>query len=93
MISNLADAVNAFFMILRILLFARIILSWFAMGRGNPLMDLLFALTEPVLAPIRKLVNRSPLGGPGMIIDFSPLIALVLLQLANNVIINLLAGM
>jgi len=77
-------------MVLYVMLFARIILSWFPMGRNNRFMELLFAFTEPVLSPIRKLVHRSPLGGPGMVLDFSPLIAFVLLRLARIVVLNFL---
>ena len=86
----LAEAINIFFHALQILLIARIILSWIAMGRDNRLMELLYMLTEPILAPIRGLVNRSPLGGPGMVIDFSVLIAFVLLRVLHTFIMNIL---
>jgi YggT family protein len=75
---------------LRILLFVRIILSWFAVGRNSRVVEILFAFTEPILAPIRSLVNRSPLGGPGMVLDFSPLIAFVLLGLLERLILSFL---
>jgi YggT family protein len=88
----LADAVYYFFWALYILLFVRIILSWFPM-RNSKLMELLYAFTEPVLAPVRKLIQRSPLGGPGMVLDFSPLIVLLLLRVVSNVIVNILRGM
>ncbi|MCL1883450.1 MAG: YggT family protein [Defluviitaleaceae bacterium] len=90
MIPILMNTVEVFFMVLYVMLFARIILSWFPMGRNNRFMELLFAFTEPVLSPIRKLVHRSPLGGPGMVLDFSPLIAFVLLRLARIVVLNFL---
>jgi YggT family protein len=86
----LANAVDVFFTVLYIMLFVRIILSWFPMSRDNKFMELLFALTEPVLAPIRNLVNRSPLGGPGMVIDFSPLIAFILLRLLRNILVPII---
>lgn len=82
----LADALDVFFVALYVMLFARIILSWFPM-RNNKFMDLLYAFTEPVLAPVRKIVQRSPLGGPGMVLDFSPLIVFILLQLARNILV------
>jgi len=75
------------------LLFIRIILSWFAVGRStNQLMGLLYFLTEPILAPIRSLLQRSPLGGPGMMIDFSPIIAFVLLQVVRELLIAVIVG-
>lgn len=89
----LVQAVNTFFTVLYLMLFVRIILSWFPIGRDNKLMGLLFAFTEPVLAPIRNLVNRSPLGGSGMVLDFSPLIAFILLRIANDFIVGLLRSL
>ncbi|MCL1863681.1 MAG: YggT family protein [Defluviitaleaceae bacterium] len=91
MIFALIRTIDLFFTILYIMLFARIILSWFPMA-NNRLLDLLYAFTEPVLAPIRKLVHRSPLGGPGMVLDFSPLIAFILIRLVNNFLTNFLRG-
>lgn len=93
MIPVLMNTIEVFFWVLYAMLFIRIIMSWFPMGRNNRFMDLLFAFTEPVLAPIRKLVNRSPLGGPGMVLDFSPLIAFILLRIARMFILSILAGM
>jgi len=86
------QAVNAFFNVVTLMLFVRVILSWFPMAANNRLMELLYFLTEPILVPIRKLVHRSPLGGPGMIIDFSVLIAFILLQLAQSFIVSFLRG-
>jgi len=85
----LAQAADIFFTVLFIMLFARIILSWFPM-RDNRFMDLLYAFTEPVLAPVRRLVQRSPLGGPGMVLDFSPLIVFILLRIARSFIVPFL---
>ena len=57
---------------------AQAVMSWFvAAGRGyHPLMGLLDSLTRPILEPIRRVV---PLIG---MIDLSPLIALLLLNVA-----------
>ena len=87
MADPLVNAVNTLTMVLYVLLFARILMSWLPMFHGSRFAELLFVLTEPILSPIRKLIMRSPLGGPGMIIDFSPIIAFVLLRLASNVVI------
>ena len=93
MIPILASTVNTFFNVLYIVLFARILLSWFPMARGSRLVELLFMLTEPVLAPIRSLIHRSPLGGPGMMIDFSPIIAFILLRLFSSVIVTFILSL
>ena len=83
--SILCDAVSVFTEIMYFLIFIRCILSWFPMARGNVLVQLIYNLTEPLLAPIREIINRSPIGG-GMMLDFSPIIAFFVLQIINVVL-------
>lgn len=83
----LYNAINTFFRLLEWLIFIRIILSWLPIGR-NPVTQILYSLTEPVLGPVRAMVDKSPLGG-GMAIDFSPIIALFLLSLIQRLLIGL----
>ena len=52
-------------------IFARIILSWFPTSGKNPIVVFVFAVTEPILAPIRRMVPR--FGS----IDICPMIALI----------------
>lgn len=63
---------------------ARVILSWLQPTTYNPqvrnLIRILFEITEPVLAPIRKRLPQT------MGIDFSPLIALLLLELLRRLL-------
>jgi len=61
--------------------FARAILSWFDPGNYNSASSLLQSLTEPLLNMCRKVIPD--LGG----IDLSPLVALVVLQLAKMMIL------
>lgn len=84
------STVNMFFHVISLVFFARVILSWFPMVANNRLMELLYALTEPILVPIRKLLHRSPIGGPGMMIDFSIIIALILLRFVQGAVISFL---
>jgi YggT family protein len=69
------ELVKAALWLLIIAVFAQAILSWTA--PGGPLAGLLNALTFRFLAPIRRVVP--PLGGT---LDLSPLIVIVLAQLA-----------
>jgi len=62
-------------------IFAGAILSWFAAGSYGGTSSLLYSLTEPLLAICRRVLPD--LGG----IDLSPLVALVLLQLAKMVLL------
>lgn len=68
----LKEALNLLFWILVI----RAIMSWFSQGR-NPLEHVFHQLTEPVLAPIRRVIP--PIGG----LDLSVLVVLVALQFIN----------
>ena len=58
-----------------IVLVARIILSWFPIEPNSGMASVygvLHAITEPVLAPLRRLIP--PVGMGGMGLDLSPLI-------------------
>ena len=61
--------------VLTLAIFIRVILSWFSPGQTNMLTNLLYQVTEPILAPLRRIIPRV-----GML-DFSPLVAIILLQL------------
>ena len=86
----LIRTVQIFCNFLYLAILARVILSWFPMARGNKFAQILNAVTEPILYPIRSVIQKSPLGGPGMILDFSPIIAFFLIQIIQNVLINLI---
>jgi YggT family protein len=61
-----------------ILLFARIILSWFPVSPGGAMAQVfsfLYTVTEPVLGPIRRAIP--PIGMGGMGFDLSPIIVIV----------------
>lgn len=67
-----------------ILILARVILSFIRIDPYHPLVRLVYDLTEPILAPIRRILP--PMSG----LDFSPLIALLLLQLLFRLITELI---
>lgn len=82
----LIQAIHIFFDLLEKLIFVRIIVSWLPIGYNNPIMQLLYHLTEPILGPVREMVDKSPIGG-GMGLDFSPIFALILLSLVQALLI------
>jgi YggT family protein len=68
-----------------IALFGRIILSWFPISPGSPLAPVfsaLYAVTEPVLGPIRRMLPPMRMGGMGL--DLSPIIVIVLFQVIQR---------
>jgi len=86
------QALTIFVEILDYLILARVFLSWIPIGRDNPIIRFIYALTEPILAPIRNMLQKSPLGGPGMILDFSPIIAFFLIRLVLSLAGRILVG-
>jgi len=57
-----------------------VILSWVRLDRRNPLVTITHALTEPVLAPIRRILP--PMAG----LDLSPMVLLIALQILKGLI-------
>ena len=70
--------------VLTFLIFARAILSWFPnAGKGNnPIVALLYQVTEPILAPIRNILANLGL----RTIDLSPMVAIFALYAIQRVI-------
>ncbi len=75
-------ALNAY----TLLILVRALVSWFSPNPYNRLYQLLIRATEPVLAPIRRIV---PLQG----IDISPLIAILLIDfVVKRLLVGLLSS-
>jgi len=85
------STVNFVLTVLYFVLFTRIILSWFPSAKNSQIANIIFMLTEPILAPIRKLLQRLLSrrdGGMGMMFDFSPLVAILLVQVVRSFVFN-----
>lgn len=70
-----------------IIVFARIILSWFPMSAGSPLAPVnrfLYAVTEPVMGPIRRALP--PIRAGAMAFDLSPIIVLFGIEILQRLI-------
>lgn len=68
----LVNAFDIFCEIMVILIFIRVIMSWF--NAHNRLTELVLELTEPVLFPIKKILPKTAF------LDFSPIVAILLLN-------------
>ncbi len=78
----LAQLIGLITNIFVLLIFAWAILTWI-MPPYNPVREALDRIMEPMLAPIRRVV---PMAG---MMDFSPLILMVLVELISRVLINI----
>ena len=74
---SLAFLINGVCQLLYWLLFARIIISWFPIDPYNTIIAFLIQITDPILAPFRRL--RLQIG----MIDLSPLFAFAALYFAS----------
>ncbi|MBF6027430.1 MULTISPECIES: YggT family protein [Pseudomonas] len=80
--------IGVFSLFLKIIFWSMIIsviLSWVAPGSRSPGAELVFQITEPVLAPFRRLIPN--LGG----LDISPIFAFIAIQLVQSWVIPRLA--
>ncbi|MBI1883395.1 MAG: YggT family protein [Chlamydiae bacterium] len=68
-----------------IILLIRVLISWVSPDPYNPIVQFLYRLTDPILQPIRRLI---PLRWS--MIDFSPIIAFILLSVAEKLLVQFL---
>jgi len=87
----LLQAVDKFFDLLYFLIMIRIILSWIPSARDTGIGRVIYNLTEPILGPIRQMLDASPIGG-GMMLDFSPVIALFVMKIASVVLSTVISA-
>ena len=64
----------------------RAILSWFVRDPSHPVMRLLIDITEPILGPIRRALPKC------WVIDLSPLIAILVVQVLWSLVRSLALG-
>lgn len=80
--------VNLVFQAFYILLLIRVILSWVpGIDPRHPAVQFVDRMTSPILTPIRRAMP--PLGG----LDLSPLVAILLLIVAQRLVVGLLVRM
>lgn len=73
--------------IVSVLILVRALLSWLPLGEDNKLIYFLDVMTEPVVSPIRKLLNKSETLSQ-LPIDFAPLLALIVLSLLSGFVMS-----
>ncbi len=77
--------INLIFQIYSYLVLARVLLSWFPVDRNNQIIDFIYRVTEPILAPFRIVI---PLGMMGL--DLSPILAFFFLDIFRRLLVKLL---
>ena len=85
MSSYLVNFIGLLFQVLSLAILGRVLLSWIDPFGNMRISQILRDVTEPILAPIRSVL-------PSMsMFDFSPIIAMLLLQALSRLLLSALA--
>ena len=84
----LIQVVSVAFDVFYWMMIARVLLSWIAPRANNKLAEFVIDVTDYVLNPIKKLIPTM-VGG----VDFSPILAIFLLNFIKRIVISLLASL
>jgi len=91
---DVADYVNALFIVYIILIFANILISWLPRvpyNRGlRIVLDFVTETTNPYLNLFRRFLP--PVGGGGFALDLSPMIGIIVLFVLQTIVVGLIAG-
>ena len=87
--TDIADYVDALFLVYLILIFIRILLSWIPRLPYNPVLHAVVTFVHDVTDPYLRLFRRvlPPLGG-GFALDLSPIIAIVVLYIVRFIVVG-----
>ena len=69
--SDLLGIVGTAFHLMAYAIIARSLTTWFPSARNNPLVIIIYQITDPVLVPLSRVIPRA-----GMF-DFSPMVAVI----------------
>ena len=80
----LIQLVNLAFNAFELLILARVLLSWINADRYSPIVQFINRLSEPFLAPVRRVLP--PMG----MMDFSPIVVIIAALIIKQIILQLL---
>ena len=81
----IAEYIRILILVLNLAIFGRVIMSWISPRGNDPVSPILYQITEPLLAPIRRLMPRTGT------FDFTPMVALLLINVVILPIVQRLA--
>lgn len=80
--SMVRSFIEILFNVLSVAILLRVLLSWFNVNPFHPVVAFLDQITEPILGPLRRVIP--PIG----MIDATPIVALVLLQVVEMILLS-----
>lgn len=88
LLGGVVEAVGILLTMLQWLVIAAALVTWVSPDPRNPIVQFLFRSTEWLLRPCRKILPPRWTGG----IDFSPILAILLIVVVKQLVIGLLLG-
>jgi YggT family protein len=92
--ADVADYVNALFIVYIVLIFANVLISYIPRVPYSPplraVLDFVTETTNPYLNLFRRFLP--PIGGGGFALDLSPVIGIIVLFVLQAVVVGLIAG-
>jgi YggT family protein len=91
---EIADYVGALFLVYLVLIFIRVLLSWVPRMPYNPILRAVVRFVEETTDPYLNLFRRvlPPLGGRGAALDLSPILAIIVLLVAQALVVGAIRG-
>jgi YggT family protein len=86
--ATIFNFINLLLSLIILAIFVRALLSWFYPVGKDPWTRILVDITEPILAPIRSVLSRVL----PMPMDFSPIVAWLLIMLLQNLLTRAYPG-
>jgi len=79
----LYSAIDWVLRIIEYAIVARAIISWLPTPKDNQIIKLIFQITDPIILPIKNFIAKSSMG-KNMMMDFSPIIAILLIEILRS---------
>jgi YggT family protein len=86
-IATIKMAVSLLFNFIEAAILIEVVLSWIMPGKKNTFTDMLHIFTDPFMIPGKKIQSMI---APNLMIDFSPIIALIIVDIVERIILTIL---
>lgn len=83
----LIDLIQLIFLLFNLLILARILMSWINPDPYSPIVQTINNLTEPILAPVRKILP------PAGMFDLSPMVVLIGAVIIEGLLISMIRSL